>query len=373
MNRMTVHKTQCIVIGAGVIGLSVARAFALHGLETLILESAGSIGTGTSSRNSEVIHAGIYYPKDSLKARLCVQGRKLLYDYCAARHVPHKKIGKMIVACEEAQIPKLKELDEKARANSVGDLQFLGKEEINKREPHVRAVAALYSPSTGIIDSHKLMESLQGDFENAGGMIAYEAPVISASFNANGLMLEVGGKEPARIQAKYVVNAAGLGAVPLLHKFQNFPATHIPKHYYAKGNYFLLSGKSPFAHLVYPIPVAAGLGTHATLDMGGQCRFGPDVEWVDDPDHLAVNPERASSFYEAIRTYWPDVPEGALQPGYAGMRPKLQAPHEPAADFLIQAPQTHGIQGLVNLLGIESPGLTSSLAIAEMTKALLFS
>lgn len=370
---MASFKIKCIVVGAGVIGLGVARALALAGHETLIVESAGGIGTGTSSRNSEVIHAGIYYPKNSLKARLCVQGRNLLYDYCAQSHVPHKKIGKVIVAAEEAQIPKLKELNEKARANGVEDLQFLSKAEINRREPHVRAVAALYSPSTGIIDSHKFMESLQGDFENAGGLIAYEAPVLSASIHANGITLEVGGKDPTTLEAKYMVNAAGLNAVPLLHSLHHFPPAHIPKHYYAKGNYFLLSGKSPFTHLVYPIPVAAGLGTHATLDMGGQCRFGPDVEWVDDPHNLAVNPNRTASFYEAIRTYWPDVPEGALQPGYAGMRPKLQAPHEPAADFLIQGPQTHGIRGLVNLLGIESPGLTSSLAIAEMTKALLFS
>ncbi len=364
---------QAVVIGAGVIGLGIARELQRAGIETYILEREKHFGMATSSRNSEVIHAGIYYPEGSLKAKFCVQGRKLLYDYCRAHDIPHKKCGKVIVASSDTQLDRLNEIDQKARACDVSDLKRLSKSEINAMEPEVKAVAALFSPSTGIIDSHAYMQSLLNDFTSSGGHAVMGAPLESAEVLSDGIELRIGGKEPCRVKTKFLINAAGIDAVPLLKKITGFPAKHIPPHYYAKGNYFILSGKSPFRHLVYPIPEAAGLGIHATLDMAGQCRFGPDVEWVDNPNDLRVKPERAASFYAAIRTYWPGLPEGALYPGYAGMRPKLQAPSEPAADFLIQDQKTHGIPGLVNLLGIESPGLTSSLAIAAYTKDLLFS
>jgi L-2-hydroxyglutarate oxidase LhgO len=370
---MTVLETECIVIGAGVVGLAVARELALAGREVILLEKENIIGSGTSSRNSEVIHAGIYYPAGSLKAKFCVEGNKRLYAYCKERHVPHRNIGKVIVATADEQLAKLKDIDGKARANGVTDLRFLDKAEINSMEPEVTAVGALFSPSTGIIDSHKYMETLLGDFENAGGSIVYEAPVEGGSASDHAITLQVGGKDPCTIRARYLVNSAGLYAIRFMQMLKGFPEQHIPQQFFAKGNYFTLSCKSPFRFLVYPVPVAAGLGTHATLDMAGQCRFGPDVEWVDDPEQLAVDPARAQSFYEAIRTYWPSLPEGALQPGYAGMRPKLQTPSGAAVDFVLQGPQTHGIKGLVNLMGIESPGLTSSLPIAEATKNLLFS
>jgi L-2-hydroxyglutarate oxidase LhgO len=301
-----------------------------------------------------------------------VEGRDLLYDYCRAHHVPHKNIGKVIVAINENQIAELKNIRAKASANGVNNLRELTREETHTLEPNVTSVAGLFSPSTGIIDSHEYMARLKDDFISAGGHVVLQAPLESWKTTPNGLELKIGGKEPCTLNAKHVVNAAGLDAVLLLHKLVGFPAAHIPPHYWAKGNYFILSGASPFKHLVYPIPEAAGLGIHATLDMAGQCRFGPDVEWVDDPTHLKVHPARAESFYKAIRTYWPGLQDGALYPGYAGMRPKLQPPTGPAADFVIQAEKTHGIRGLVNMLGIESPGLTSSLAIANHTKTLLF-
>ncbi len=370
---MDSFSAECVVIGAGVIGLACARAMQQAGVETYFIERESHFGMGTSSRNSEVIHAGIYYPAGSLKARFCVEGRKLLYDYCRTHNVPHKNSGKVIVASNESQIAQLDAINAKARANGVNDLKRLSKSEINSMEPEVRAAAALFSPSTGIIDSHAFMQSLLHDFITAGGHAVMEAPLEKAEILKNGIVLHVGGKEPCRVTAKKVINAAGLNAIALLKKIEGFPAAHIPKQYWAKGNYFILSGKSPFSRLVYPIPEAAGLGVHATLDMAGQCRFGPDVEWVDDPKDLTVNPSRAQRFYDAIRTYWPGLPDGALYPGYAGMRPKLQSPNEAAADFVVQDVQAHGISGLINLLGIESPGLTSSLAIADHTKSLLFS
>jgi L-2-hydroxyglutarate oxidase LhgO len=297
----------------------------------------------------------------------------MLYDYCRRHHIPHKNCGKVIVAANDSQLAKLENIDAAARANGVNDLRRLSKSEINAMEPEVVAVAALFSPSTGIIDSHAFMQSLLNDFIGAGGHAVMEAPLLKAEILSDGIRLHVGGKEPCRVKTKKLVNAAGNAAIPLLKKISGFPAQHIPAQYHAKGNYFVLSGQSPFKHLVYPIPEAAGLGIHATLDMAGQCRFGPDVEWVNSADDLKVNPDRAASFYAAIRTYWPGLPEGALQPGYAGMRPKLQNPGQAALDFLVQDKTIHGVPGLVNLLGIESPGLTSSLAIAEATKDLLFS
>ncbi len=370
---MADFETECVVIGAGVVGLAVARALALAGHETMLLEAASGIGTGTSSRNSEVIHAGIYYAPGSLKAKLCVEGRGLLYEYARTHGVPHKQIGKLIVAMNEAQSSKLDEIMARAKACGVNDLEYLSADDAHKMEPHVVAAKALFSPSTGIIDSHSFMESLLGDFENAGGAAAFLAPVESGEIVTGGVHLNVGGAEPCRITAKYMVNSAGLDAPLLLKRLKHFPTAHIPPTFYAKGNYFILNGRSPFTHLVYPIPEAAGLGIHATLDMGGQCRFGPDVEWVEKPDDLVVNPARAESFYKAIRTYWPALPDDALAPGYAGMRPKLSASGAVANDFVIQDEKAHGVPGLINLMGIESPGLTSSLAIANVTKNLLFS
>jgi L-2-hydroxyglutarate oxidase LhgO len=363
---------ECVVIGGGVIGLAVARELAKAGHEVFLIEREKVTGAGTSSRNSEVIHAGIYYPQNSLKARLCVEGRELLYDYCRERDVHHKNIGKVIVASNENQITKLKNIEAKAKANGVQDLRWLDKNEVNALEPEVTAITGLFSPSTGIVDSHAYMDALKNEFIYEGGHVVVQAPLESWKIASDHIELEVGGADPCRVQAKKVINAAGIFAATLLHKLSDFPAAYIPKQYYAKGNYFILSGKSPFSHLVYPVPEAAGLGIHATLDMGGSCRFGPDVEWVEDYSDLHVNPARAESFYKAIRTYWPGLPDGALSPGYAGIRPKLVPEGTPAADFVIQDIRTHGVPGLVNLLGIESPGLTSSIALAKYAKNVLF-
>ncbi|HVY12596.1 MAG TPA: NAD(P)/FAD-dependent oxidoreductase [Alphaproteobacteria bacterium] len=370
---MSDFTSECVVIGAGVVGLAVARELAQAGVETYVLERESGFGMGTSSRNSEVIHAGIYYPPGSLKAWFCVEGRGLLYDYCRARSIPHRNCGKVIVATQDNQKEKLNEIEARAKASGVNSLKRLSADDVHALEPEVKAVAGLFSPETGIIDSHAFMQSLLDDFMMAGGHAVMQAPLLGAEITSDGITLRVGGKEPCTVKTRKLVNAAGLDAVRILKMFKGFPAAHIPPQYYAKGNYFILSTRSPFTHLVYPIPEAAGLGIHATLDMGGACRFGPDVEWVDDPNNLEVNPARAESFYKAIRTYWPGLMDGALQPGYAGMRPKLQAPTAVAADFVIQGKEVHGIKGLVNLLGIESPGLTSSLAIAAYTKNLLFS
>ncbi len=370
---MTDFSCEAVVIGAGVVGLAVARALSLAGFEVIILERQNRIGSGNSSRNSEVIHAGIYYPKDSLKARFCVQGKERLYDYCRSRHIRHKNCGKVIVAVHDEQVPKLQEIEAKAKANGVNDLRTLSREEINAMEPEVKAVGGLFSPSTGIIDSHHYMETLLGDVQNAGGSIVYNAPVEKGEITEKGLFLDVGGAEPCRIRAKCVVNSAGLDTTRVMKSLKGFPQEHVPQQFFAKGNYFVLTTKSPFKHLVYPIPEAAGLGVHATLDLAGQCRFGPDVEWVENDSNYQVNPARGPSFYEAIRRYWPGLKDGSLAPGYSGIRPKLQTPNGPAADFIIQSEKIHKIQGLVNLLGIESPGLTSSLAIAEAVKGLLLS
>lgn len=355
----------CVVIGAGVIGLAVARALALCGREVVLLEATREIGSATSSRNSEVIHAGIYYPKDSLKARLCVEGRDRLYAFCASHSVPHRRLGKLIVAATDAQRDELEALAAKAAANGVTDILPLERAGIAKREPAISAVAGLFSPSTGIIDSHGYMLALRGDAEAAGAMIAFDSPVLGGEAKPNGILLRVGGGAAIEILCRHLVNAAGLGAQAVARAIAGLDATLVPPLHYAKGNYFVLAGRTPFRHLIYPVPEPAGLGIHVTLDMTGAARFGPDVQWIDRIDY-AVDPGRAASFYAAIRRYWPGLPDGALLPGYAGIRPKLQPPGGAAEDFMIQGPAAHGVPGLVNLYGIESPGLTASLALADL-------
>ncbi|WP_440112705.1 NAD(P)/FAD-dependent oxidoreductase [Acidovorax sp. BL-A-41-H1] len=354
-------KVECVVIGAGVVGLAVARALALEGREVMVLEAADAIGTGTSSRNSEVIHAGLYYPTGSLKAGLCVQGKQMLYAYCAERGVPHRRCGKLLVATSPDQFPALEAIRARALANGVDDLVWLSADEARAMEPELRCQAALHSPSTGIIDSHGLMLALQGDLENAGGLVALNSPVTRADFSgADGVVVDAAG---TRLRADVVVNAAGLNAPAVASLFAGLAAMHVPQAYYAKGNYFTLAGKAPFSRLIYPAPEAAGLGVHLTLDLGGQARFGPDVEWVNGPDDLLVNASRGDAFYAEVRKYWPGLRDGALVPGYAGIRPKIHGPDTPQPDFMIQGPEDHGVRGLVNLFGIESPGLTSCLAI----------
>ena len=357
------ESVECVVIGAGVVGLAVARELAQRGHETLILEAESSIGTAISSRNSEVIHAGIYYPAGSAKARFCVAGKALLYDYCEARGVEYRRCGKLIVAADEAQIPALRFIESMARANGVDDLGWLTDGEARALEPQLNAVAALSSPSTGIIDSHGFMLALQGDFEQAGGVIALRSPLLGGRYDGEVIHLQAGTADATSLAASIVINCAGLYAQEVAHRIDGVPKWSIPPAYFAKGNYYVLQTKTPFSRLVYPVPETGGLGVHLTLDLAGQARFGPDVEWVERPD-FTIDPRRAESFYAAIRRYWPGLPDGSLQPGYAGIRPKLSGPGEPAADFLIQGPDIHGVPGLLNLYGIESPGLTSSLAIA---------
>ena len=356
-----------VVIGAGVVGLAVARALIQASPEAsrewLVLESADAIGTGTSSRNSEVVHAGIYYPQGSLKAQLCVQGRDMLYAYAAERGVSYQRCGKLIVATNADQLPELEAILHKARVNGVNDLVMLNAEEARAMEPALSCVAALHSPSTGIVDSHGLMLSLQGDFENVGGIVALNSAVDSAVCGHEGIVLRMA--DGSELLAKTVVNAAGLTAPWLAKKFEGLSGTHVPTAYFAKGNYFTLSGKSPFSRLIYPVPEAAGLGVHLTIDLGGQAKFGPDVQWVKSPEDLVVSAQHEQAFYDEVRKYWPALSEGALQAGYAGIRPKISGPNDAAADFCIQGPSVHGVKGLVNLFGIESPGLTSSLAIGE--------
>jgi len=364
------ERVDAVVAGAGVVGLAVARALAAQGREVLVLEAADAIGTETSSRNSEVVHAGIYYPKDSLKARLCVRGRHLLYDYCASHGVPVHRLGKLIVATSDGEARALDGIASKAWANGVDDLRPISAAEARALEPALKCTAALLSPSTGIIDSHRLMLAYQGDAEEAGAMVAFHAPILRGRPTETGWSLEVGGPEPMTLDCGLLINAAGLGAPALAGRLESLPAEAVPTAYLCKGSYYGLAGRSPFTRLIYPVPEHAGLGVHLTLDMGGQARFGPDTEWVDHIDYR-VDIARADGFYAAIRRYWPGLPDGALQPGYAGMRPKISGPNEPAADFRVDGPQHHGLPGLINLFGIESPGLTASLAIAEHVAGLV--
>lgn len=357
-------EVESVVIGAGVIGLATARALALAGHEVVVLERAYTIGFETSSRNSEVIHGGLYYPKGSLKATACVAGRERLYPYCREHGVPHARLGKLIVATSEDELPGVRKIEAAARANGVEDLEWLTVAQARRLEPELNCIAALLSPSTGIIDSHALMLAYQGEAEEAGAFVAFRSPVLSGRVLNDGFRLEVGGDEPTTIRCRILVNAAGLHAPALAHTIEGVPPESIPPAYFCRGCYFTLSGRTPFRRLIYPVPVPGGLGVHITLDLAGQARFGPDVEWIPEVDY-AVDPRRGDAFYAAVRRYWPGLRDGALQPGYAGVRPKTSGPDEPAADFVVQGPEAHGIPGLVNLYGIESPGLTASLPLAD--------
>jgi L-2-hydroxyglutarate oxidase LhgO len=358
------ESVDAVVVGAGVVGLAVARGLARAGREVLVLEAQESFGTQTSSRNSEVIHAGIYYPEGSLKARLCVAGKELLYRYCAERGVAFRRIGKILVAADDTELPALAACARKAAANGVV-LEPLSGAEVARLEPAVRAVAGLWSGSTGIVDSHALMLALLGDAEAAGATLVTHTPVSGGRAVAGGIELHAGGADPMTLRCRLLVNAAGLGAQALARAIEGMPAGRVPAAHYAKGHYFTLAGRSPFSHLVYPMPDHAGLGIHVTLDLGGQCKFGPDVtRWPPEPDY-AFESGLEPKFYGAIRRYWPELPDGALLQGYTGIRPKVSGPTEAAGDFVLQGPREHGVPGLVNLFGIESPGLTSSLAIAH--------
>jgi L-2-hydroxyglutarate oxidase LhgO len=357
-------KVECVVIGAGVIGLAVARRLAQAGREVIVLEAAEGIGTVTSSRNSEVIHAGIYYPAGSLMARMCVSGRRALYEYCRDHGIPHRNCGKLIVATTPQETEKLRSIRAHAEANGVSDMQTLSGEAARALEPVLNCDAALLSPSTGIIDSHAYMLALRGDAEEAGAAFAFHTPLLRARALADRVELEAGGDAPMSLECSLLVNAAGLGASAVARGIDGMPIDQIPPTYLAKGNYFSCSARAPFSRLIYPVPEPGGLGVHLTLDMAGQARFGPDVEWVETIDY-AVDPARAERFYPAIRRYWPTLPDGALMPSYSGIRPKIVPPAVARQDFLIQGPRDHGLPGLINLFGIESPGLTSSLAIAD--------
>ena len=348
-----------VVVGAGAVGLAVARALAMRGLETFILEKNAHFGMETSSRNSEVIHAGIYYPRGSLKARLCVAGRDQLYTFCEHNGVGFRICGKLIVATSQAQLSELEQIRSAALVNGV-ELEVLTHEEALRLEPQLKCVGALYSPLTGIVDSHEYMLALLGHVEKQGGSLVCESRVTSLEPRSGALLVGVNG-EAGSLLARTVVNSAGLSAPAVARLMDGLP---VPSIHYVKGNYFSLAGRSSFQHLVYPIPEHGGLGVHLTLDLAGRARFGPDVEWVDLPDY-DVDPRRVERFYGAIREYWPALPDGALVPAYAGIRPRITGPGEPLADFRIDGPRMHGVAGLVNLFGIESPGLTSSLAIAD--------
>lgn len=375
------EKFGAAVIGAGVVGLACARALAQRGIDTLIVERRNTFGSETSSRNSEVIHAGIHYPEGSLKAQLCVAGRHALDDYCARHGVGHRRCGKLIVATARAQQARLEALLAQGRANGVEDLRLLDAEQARRLEPELCCTAALLSPSTGIVDSHALMLSLLGDAQSAGALLAVNSPLERGWVDTAGFVLETGGADGVRFRADLVVNAAGLWAPAVAASLSGFPAERLPATYLAKGNYYALSGRSPFSRLVYPLPEPGGLGVHLTLDLGGQARFGPDVEWlpgpvpggeIGSPDYR-VDPARADAFYAEIRRYWPALGDGTLVPAYSGIRPKIVGPDDPPADFVIQGPGDHGIPGLVNLLGIESPGLTACLALARQVAALIAS
>lgn len=358
------ESVDCVVIGAGVVGLACAQALASAGREVIVLERETDFGTGISSRNSEVIHAGLYYPTGSLKAQLCVEGKHRLYQWCEAHGVEYRRCGKLLVATRPAQTSRLEAIEARARANGVDDLQRLDRAAIAALEPALEAHAAVLSPSTGIIDSHGLMLSLLGDAEAHGAMMALGSPVLAGRAERGGIVLDVGGEAPMTLKASWVINSAGLDAVSLARQIDSPAQAQLPEAYFARGVYFTLGGKAPFSRLIYPMPEAGGLGVHLTLDLGGQAKFGPDVEWIASPDYT-VDPARLEQFAEAIRAWWPDLDPARLSPGYAGVRPKIVGPGEADADFRIDGPEQHGTPGLIHLLGIESPGLTASLAIGE--------
>lgn len=377
-------RVDALVVGAGVVGLAIARGLALAGLDVVIVEAGTLIGSGVSSRNSEVIHAGIYYEPGSLKARLCVRGRALLYAYCAERGLPHARCGKLVVASRLADVPKLETIAARARANGVDEVQLISAAEAAAHEPALQCAAALLSSSSGIVDSHALMTSLLGDAEQAGAVLALASPLQRVRRDGVSWVCETGtgsgaSDERFDLAVRWLINAAGLDAQAVARSVDGLPASLIPPRFLAKGHYFSLTangGKAPFSHLIYPLPADGGLGVHLTLDLGGQARFGPDVEWLPEPEpgaalDYAVDSSRIAQFETEIRSYWPGLPAGALQPAYSGIRPKLSGPGAPAADFIISGPADHGLPGLVNLFGIESPGLTASLAIGEHVAALV--
>tara|TARA_B100001123_G_scaffold3777_1_gene5066 strand:- start:946 stop:2046 length:1101 start_codon:yes stop_codon:yes gene_type:complete len=364
------ERVETVVIGAGVIGLAIARALSAAGREVIILEKADMIGTETSSRHSEVIHAGIYYEQNSLKAEFCVAGKKAMYAFCDDHGVEYERCGKIIVATDEDQLPELNRIKLNAAANGVDDLEWMTPSQVATLEPSVFCVGALWSPSTGILDSHSYMLALQGDAEENGAVLALLTPICGGQVVNDGIRLDCGGEVPMSITADLVINSAGLWAQSVAGSISGVPADAIPTGYYCKGNYYTMTGRPPFTRPIYPVPEKAGLGVHVTVDLGGQVRFGPDVEWVDHIDY-DVDPLRADKFYSAVRKYYPDLPDGSIQPGYSGIRPKIQAPGEPARDFVIQGPKEHGVPGLVNLFGIESPGMTSSLAIADFVETII--
>ncbi|MBK6853030.1 MAG: NAD(P)/FAD-dependent oxidoreductase [Burkholderiales bacterium] len=370
-------QVDCVVIGAGVVGLAVARALAQGGHEVVIVEAEAAVGTGVSSRNSEVIHAGLYYEPGSLKSRLCVWGNRLMYRYCAERHVPHQRCGKLVLAPDAVAAGKLAAFAERARAQGVGDLRQLSAAEVHEMEPALRCHSALLSPSSGIVDSHGLMTALLADAEAAGALLAVASPLLAASKVAGGWQIRCGSADDQiELQARWLVNCAGLQAQAVATHMSGFDTAAIPQRHLARGHYFSLAGRAPFKRLIYPMPVDGGLGVHLTLDLGGQARFGPDVQWLndqgaDEPLDYRVDPRRGDVFYEAVRSYWPGLPEGALIPAYSGIRPKLSGPGEAARDFVIAGPQQHGCDGVVQLFGIESPGLTASLAIAEVVATMV--
>ncbi|WP_417566600.1 NAD(P)/FAD-dependent oxidoreductase [Marinobacter sp.] len=362
-------ETETVVIGAGVVGLAIARALAKNGHDVIVLERGGRFGEGLSSRNSEVIHAGLYYPKQSLKAELCVEGRQRLYDYCQSHKVDHRKCGKWIIAANEPQTLKLEGIQAAAAGNGV-ELAMHDAGALSRQIPEINACSGLWSPETGIIDSHGLMLSLLGELEDAGGQLVLRSPVVTAESGNSHHLLRVEGDNHLTLRATNVINAAGLGAVPLANNWAGLPGHQRPRQWFARGVYFSYSGRHPFKTLIYPVPEPGGLGIHLTLDLAGQVRFGPDVEWIDQEDYT-VNPDRLETFANGIRQWWPALDPSRLQPAYAGIRPKLAGPDGGFADFRIDGPEAHGVPGLVNLFGIESPGLTSCLAIAERVKAML--
>ena len=365
-----IDQVNTIIVGAGVVGLSIAREMALAGNDVIVLEEKHAIGTGVSSRNSEVIHAGIYYPAGSLKAQLCRPGRDAIYTYCETRGIAHKRVGKLIVATNENELKDLYRIKLNAEKNQVKDLKLLDSHQASTIEPALKCSGALLSPSTGIIDSHSYMLALQGDAESLGAVVALSSPFDSGTLTDDCITIRIGGADPLSIKCRHFINAAGLKAQSVAFNLEGFPVKHIPPLFYAKGNYFTLSGKSPFQKLIYPVPSHAGLGIHSTIDLAGQTKFGPDVQWLENPDYT-VESNRADNFYVAIRRYWPKLPNNSLQPGYSGIRPKLVAKDSPQGDWKIEGPEHHGIDGIVNLFGIESPGLTSSLSIAKYVSELL--
>jgi L-2-hydroxyglutarate oxidase LhgO len=358
------------VIGAGVIGLAIARVLAQQGREVIVLEAERAAGMHSSSRNSEVLHAGFHYAAGSLKARLCVAGRRSLYAYAEEKGIPHRRIGKLVVAAAQAELATLEASRARGVANGVEGLELLSAAGAREREPQVRCVGALWSPETGIIDSHQLLRELRADAEAHGASLAFQAPVVGGRLRDSAIELEVGGDDPSTVRCAAVINSAGLHAQQVARSIAGMPVAAIPPCHYARGHYFVLSGPSPFRHLVYPVAVPGGLGVHVTLDLEGRARFGPDVEWIEGIDY-SFDEARAAGFAAAIRRYWPALPEGALQPGYTGIRPKLAPSGGPEQDFVIQGPSQHGVPGLVNLFGIESPGLTAALAIADHVATLL--